>query len=234
MKMTKFFAFALAALAFAGCEPVEPGPDGPNDKPIPTGNITLTADKTAVKLGDAVTFTVTAGALLKANVEHKGEWLHHSVYIDVEGDGFTSGIEEGSEWKPAGDLVAYSFYNNDGASDEYGWNSVGQSITGNNRNNPEITEFTAPTEPGLYRIRFVQDWCSIDPMGDADGKFGDFMGNGGQIVDVMLEVTVADGISEVNGENGNVKTIYDLTGRKIETITKPGIYIVGGKKVLVK
>jgi hypothetical protein len=30
------------------------------------------------------------------------------------------------------------------------------------------------------------------------------------------------------------QTIYDLTGRKIETITKPGIYIVGGRKVLVK
>ena len=29
-------------------------------------------------------------------------------------------------------------------------------------------------------------------------------------------------------------TIYDLTGRKIETITKAGIYIVNGKKVLVK
>ena len=42
------------------------------------------------------------------------------------------------------------------------------------------------------------------------------------------------GISEVKGENGNVKTIYDLTGRRIEAITAPGIYIVGGKKVLVK
>ena len=48
-------------------------------------------------------------------------------------------------------------------------------------------------------------------------------------------------IEDVKGEptvdasqNGNVKTIYDLTGRKIETITKGGIYIVGGKKVLVK
>ena len=30
------------------------------------------------------------------------------------------------------------------------------------------------------------------------------------------------------------QTIYDLTGRKIETITKGGIYIIGGKKVLVK
>ena len=53
------------------------------------------------------------------------------------------------------------------------------------------------------------------------------------------------GIDEVKGENGtngrrpeglkaNVKAIYDLTGRKIETITKAGIYIVGGKKVVVK
>ena len=42
------------------------------------------------------------------------------------------------------------------------------------------------------------------------------------------------GISEVKGENGEVKTIYDLTGRKVETISAPGIYVVNGKKVLVK
>ncbi|MBQ8694966.1 MAG: discoidin domain-containing protein [Bacteroidaceae bacterium] len=42
------------------------------------------------------------------------------------------------------------------------------------------------------------------------------------------------GISEVKGESGNVKGIYDLTGRRVENISAPGIYIVGGKKVLVK
>ena len=42
------------------------------------------------------------------------------------------------------------------------------------------------------------------------------------------------GIDEVKGENAEVKTIFDLTGRKVETIGAPGIYIVGGKKVLVK
>ena len=42
------------------------------------------------------------------------------------------------------------------------------------------------------------------------------------------------GINEVNGENDEVKAIYDLTGRRINEIAGPGIYIVGGKKVFVK
>ena len=40
-------------------------------------------------------------------------------------------------------------------------------------------------------------------------------------------------IDDVVVENGE-KVIYDLTGRRIENITNAGIYIVGGKKVLVK
>ena len=42
------------------------------------------------------------------------------------------------------------------------------------------------------------------------------------------------GISEVKTENGEVKTIYDLTGRRVEAITAPGIYIVGGVKRVVR
>ena len=42
------------------------------------------------------------------------------------------------------------------------------------------------------------------------------------------------GIDEVKGENVKVKAIYDLTGRRIDSITAPGIYIVNGKKTLVK
>lgn len=41
-------------------------------------------------------------------------------------------------------------------------------------------------------------------------------------------------IEEVKGENGEVKTVYDLQGRRIDEITKPGIYVVNGNKVLVK
>jgi hypothetical protein len=42
------------------------------------------------------------------------------------------------------------------------------------------------------------------------------------------------GAQEVKTENGEVKTIYDLQGRKLTEITQPGFYIINGKKVYVK
>ncbi len=42
------------------------------------------------------------------------------------------------------------------------------------------------------------------------------------------------GIENVTTENVNVTVIYDLTGRRVEAITAPGIYVVNGRKVLVK
>ena len=68
MKFTKFFALlGAAALAFAACDPVDNGGtnngnnNGSNDGgklPTPTGNITLSADKTSIEVGEVVTFTV--------------------------------------------------------------------------------------------------------------------------------------------------------------------------------
>ena len=42
------------------------------------------------------------------------------------------------------------------------------------------------------------------------------------------------GIEEVKGENVKVKGIYDMQGRKVDAIAAPGLYIVDGKKILVK
>ena len=50
---------------------------------------------------------------------------------------------------------------------------------------------------------------------------------------ILEEATVPAGIEEITA--GDVeKTIYDITGRRVEKITNAGIYIVNGKKVLVK
>jgi len=198
---------------------------------------TLTDDEQTQDYTDATAvalFKVNVGEELTITFDKAGSWIHQFVFIDFDGDGFTASIAEGSEWAPAGDLVAYSFYNNDSASDESGWNSKGTVITGNDRNTPAVPAFNAPETAGTYRMRVKQDWCNIDPAGDADGKFGDFKANGGQIIDVTLEVIDPTGIESVESENVNVKGTFDLQGRKIEQITAPGLYIVNGKKVLVK
>ena len=51
---------------------------------------------------------------------------------------------------------------------------------------------------------------------------------------VLEEVGTTTGIDELKGESGNEKAIYDLSGRKLNEVSAPGIYIVDGKKVLVK
>ena len=47
-------------------------------------------------------------------------------------------------------------------------------------------------------------------------------------------LTSIECIEEVKGENGKLKGIYDLSGRKLEKVTQPGIYIINGKKTFIK
>jgi hypothetical protein len=42
------------------------------------------------------------------------------------------------------------------------------------------------------------------------------------------------GVEEVETENEEVKVIYDLTGRRVQETVKGGIYIINGKKTIVK
>ena len=52
-------------------------------------------------------------------------------------------------------------------------------------------------------------------------------------VSIRFDEGETTGIDELKGENGEVKTIYDLQGRVVESPTS-GIYIIDGKKVLIK
>ena len=48
----------------------------------------------------------------------------------------------------------------------------------------------------------------------------------------MAKFETSAGIEDMTDESGELKVIYDLTGRRIDTITSAGIYIVNGKKVV--
>jgi hypothetical protein len=79
-----------------------------------------------------------------------------------------------------------------------------------------------------------------DELAEGETVLGDFNGT---ITDAMTvdidgnEITLfANGgytsIDELKGESGKVKgEIYDLQGRKLDEVIKPGIYIIDGKKV---
>lgn len=50
-----------------------------------------------------------------------------------------------------------------------------------------------------------------------------------------LRAGIMQGIEEItDGDDNTVEGIFDMTGRRIDKITAPGIYIVNGKKTLVK
>ncbi|MBQ2126732.1 MAG: chitobiase/beta-hexosaminidase C-terminal domain-containing protein, partial [Bacteroidaceae bacterium] len=54
------------------------------------------------------------------------------------------------------------------------------------------------------------------------------------VLPTLYGVEETTDIEKVESQDKEVKGIYDLTGRKVEKITKSGIYVVDGKKRLVK
>ncbi len=188
-------------------------------------------------LTETVTMRAAAGEEVTMIVTNSGAdagWMNAYVYIDTDADGFTAGIADDSNWQPTGDLVAYSFYNRGASSDVSGWNSAGVSISGDGRSTLDLPPFRVPETPGVYRVRVKYDWCNINPHGGADTYFGNtFMGHGGQIVDFMLEIPQPTSIESVETKD-MIEGIFDLSGRRLNEITAPGIYIIDGKKVLIK
>ena len=188
----------------------------------------VSASRAAYEDHTSKVFTVEAGSELTASFNYSGEWMNGYVYIDRDNDGEFS-YKEG-QWDQAGtDLVAYSFYStlaNPKVNDGNGYNSTGASVSGNDRSNVNPPSFTAPTEPGTYRIRFKIDWNCILPGGSTD-----ILSDGGGVWDATLNVVAAkpevkeeknftDAISMVVGDMSEVAgqaqvTIKEMTDETI-------------------
>ena len=188
----------------------------------------VSASRAAYEDHTSKVFTVEAGSELTASFNYSGEWMNGYIYIDRDNDGEFS-YKEG-QWNQAGtDLVAYSFYTtlaNPKVNDGNGYNSTGASVSGNDRSNVNPPVFTAPTEPGTYRIRFKIDWNCILPGGSTD-----ILSDGGGVWDATLNVVAAkpevkeeksftDAISMVVGDMSEVAgqaqvTIKEMTDETI-------------------
>ena len=190
--------------------------------------VNVFASRAAYEDHTSSVFNVEAGSELTASFNYSGQWMNGYVYIDRDNDGEFS-YKEG-QWDQAGtDLVAYSFYTtlaNPKVNDGNGYNSTGASVSGNDRSNVNPPSFTAPTEPGTYRIRFKIDWNCILPGGSSA-----ILSDGGGVWDATLNVVAAkpevkeeksftDAISMVVGDMSEVAgqaqvTIKEMTDETI-------------------
>ena len=91
-------------------------------------------------------------------------------------------------------------------------------------------------EAGTYTLNLkdiVVDYAGESHVDDWGYTYYEWHAKNG-CIDKTYTWTIADtAIEDVEAENSE-KVIYDLTGRRVENITNAGIYIVNGKKVLVK
>ena len=173
-------------------------------------------------------FTVEAGSEVTPSIGYVGEWMHGYVYIDLNNDKQFSFNADGAD-QTGTDVVSYSYYKDQ--------NSKGEAASNNCNVNP-MPAFTAPTEPGTYRIRFKVDWDNIDAGGSVLST-NHILNNGGGIYDATLEVVepVVDGISTIEAEAAGAQ-LFTVDGVQISKLQK-GLNIVRSadgkvKKVLVK
>lgn len=152
------------------------------------------------------TFVISVGESVTPDIKWSGNWMHGYVYVDTNNDGQFAPCEVDDNGIPtlASELFSYSYYN--------GKNSLGNTPVANSQgkiDNPGVTPpaFTAPTVPGIYRIRFKTDWNSLDPVGSTS----DFQVNSGTIVDATLHVHAATVNVTANKTPGINMTVPETT-----------------------
>ena len=182
--------------------------------------VNVFASRAAYEDHTSSVFNVEAGSELTASFNYSGQWMNGYIYIDRDDGEFS--YKEG-QWDQAGtDLVAFSFYTtlaNPKVNDGNGYNSTGASVSGDDRSNVNPPSFTAPTEPGTYRIRFKIDWNCILPGGS-----NDILSDGGGVWDATLNVVAAE--PTVKEE----KSFTDAISMVANGVSEP----VGQAKVTIK
>lgn len=171
-------------------------------------NVNQSATKKLYSFNDGDFLQAKAGESICPFINHTDDWMHGYLYIDWDNDG---------DFSAEKDLVSYSCYiNPDGTT----INSEGTQLEGSNVDKMPCVTIPVEIKPGVYRMRFILDWSSKDPGGNADAK-NLITNNGGSITDVMIAVSDNEPITITSNQlNGNVA---DYVGRLLNNIkTIPG------------
>ncbi len=179
---------------------------------IPAGVVTRVSDGVAYE-GGTFTFTVEKAAVvvepLTVVAVTPAESVEKLETITIE---FSDKVDV-----PATASGKFTIADADGnnVATLYAWDAAvdGKVVT--------LTLTEAITEAGEYTFSFAEGLVTRQ----GDGATCAYT--------CTINVTGVVGIDSIYGEAGD-SVIYDITGRKIDKITEGGIYIVNGKKVLVK
>ena len=96
----------------------------------------------------------------------------------------------------------------------------------------------------MVKVRTAQYIFIIPEGAFGDGNYGKYLQNASSVSPSQCTVndsytrcydinTTLTGIHDINADDNAAKVIYDLQGRRVERVTKTGIYIVNGKKTVI-
>jgi hypothetical protein len=132
----------------------------------------------------------------------------------------------------------------------YAFNVGNGYLAASSSSSNNVATTTTLDKNGSWAITISDGLATITALGDksrnrlqynvSSPRFSCYK-SGQKDVNIYAKSPVASGIDEVKTEptvdasqSGKVQGIFDLAGRRLNAITEPGIYIVNGKKILVK
>ncbi len=192
--------------------------------------------------GKVVTFTN-----LQQNGKERTLYINSSNVLDIS-ESAAETLGKSAQFRCTKEASGkYSFFNEEKelymiwrAGNNYGYNNNAGTLDAYNATYCDWSINTGSVDNTYYIVSKRNDGSTdgaviimASGVFDAWGNSEGYSANYSNLFRIDV-VDVETGICDVKGENGKVNAVYDLQGRRVNGITAAGIYIVNGKKVLVK